>query len=446
MYDYANKDLFYVDGINKQYLISTLTETEEESVVLTNDDIDENNFELRQAIMTSNPITFQNCMSDYIKFVTHNTEAVLMNSPIAVFEILNYDTDNPIPIGIYTVKSDNMSIDGRSREIIAYDQMYDIIQADVTAWYNSLSFPISVKDYRDSFFSEFAIQQEDVALINDDIQLPRQFSENDEISGDTIIKGLAELNGTFIHMTKRGTVDYIYLDRYNIYDETRYPGLTTFPGSKTFPGLGYTGVYQTMYKSYYKEDTIVWGNYTSAPADGIQIRNETGDIVYQTNEAAENPYTIINNYTCYYLTGAQYATIADRLLTKLKALTYTPFEGEFMGNPCLEVGDRVLVKTRTDQEFLSYVFSKSTSGILVPFEKIQTPGSYYFGKYNINANKNKVAAKVRNLEQRTGNMEKAGSGALQIQSVAQLPANPQLNVLYLIQGEVEDVVNGGSSV
>ena len=117
-----------------------------------------------------------------------------------------------------------------------------------------------------------------------------------------------------------------------------------------------------------------------------------------------------------------------------------------MGNPCLEVGDRVLVKTRTDQEFLSYVFSKSTSGILVPFEKIQTPGSYYFGKYNINANKNKVAAKVRNLEQRTGNMEKAGSGALQIQSVTQLPANPQLNVLYLIQGEVEDVVNGGSSV
>ena len=446
MYDYANKDLFYVDGINKQYLISTLTETEEESVVLTNDDIDENNFELRQAIMTSNPITFQNCMSDYIKFVTHNTEAVLMNSPIAVFEILNYDTDNPIPIGIYTVKSDNMSIDGRSREIIAYDQMYDIIQADVTAWYNSLSFPISVKDYRDSFFSEFAIQQEDVALINDDIQLPRQFSENDEISGDTIIKGLAELNGTFIHITKRGTVDYIYLDRYNIYDETRYPGLTTFPGSKTFPGLGYTGVYQTMYKSYYKEDTIVWGNYTSAPADGIQIRNETGDIVYQTNEAAENPYTIINNYTCYYLTDAQYETIAKRLLTKLKALTYTPFEGEFMGNPCLEVGDRVLVKTRTDQEFLSYVFSKSTSGILVPFEKIQTPGSYYFGKYNINANKNKVAAKVRNLEQRTGNMEKAGSGALQIQSVTQLPANPQLNVLYLIQGEVEDVVNGGSSV
>ena len=78
MYDYANKDLFYVDGINKQYLISTLTETEEESVVLTNDDIDENNFELRQAIMTSNPITFQNCMSDYIKFVTHNTEAVLI--------------------------------------------------------------------------------------------------------------------------------------------------------------------------------------------------------------------------------------------------------------------------------------------------------------------------------------------------------------------------------
>ena len=446
MYDYANKDLFYVDGINKQYLISTLTETEEESVVLTNDDIDENNFELRQAIMTSNPITFQNCMSDYIKFVTHNTEAVLMNSPIAVFEILNYDTDNPIPIGIYTVKSDNMSIDGRSREIMAYDQMYDIIQADVTAWYNSLSFPISVKDYRDSFFSEFAIQQEDVTLINDDIQLPRQFSENDEISGDTIIKGLAELNGTFIHMTKRGTVDYIYLDRYSIYDETRYPGPATFPGSRTFPGLGYTGVYQTMYKSYYKEDTIVWGNYTSAPADGIQIRNETGDIVYQTNEAAENPYTIINKYTCYYLTGAQYATIADRLLTKLKALTYTPFEGEFMGNPCLEVGDRVLVKTRTDQEFLSYVFSKSTSGILVPFEKIQTPGSYYFGRYNINANKNKVAAKVRNLEQRTGNMEKAGSGALQIQSVTQLPANPQLNVLYLIQGEVEDVVNGGSSV
>lgn len=446
MYPYPNKDLFYVDGINKQYIISTLVDESEDAVVLTNDDIDENSFEIRQAIMTSNPITFQCCMSDYIKFVTHNTEDELMGTPIAVYEVVNYDTDNPIPIGIFVVKSDNLSIDGKSREIVAYDQMYDIIQQDVTAWYNSLSFPISVKDYRDSFFSEFAIQQEDIELINDDIQLPRQFSENDEISGDTIIKGLAELNGCFIHISRTGTANYIYLDRYSIYNEACYPGNTTFPGNQTFPGLGYTGVYQDIYKSYYKENTIVWGNYTSCPADGIQIRNENGDIVYQTNEAAENPYTIINNYTCYYLTDGQYETIAERLLNKLKYLSYTPFEGEFMGNPCLEVGDRVRVRTRTDQEFFSYVFSKSTSGILVPFEKVQTPGSYYFGRYNINSNKNKTAAKVRNLEQRTGNMEKAGSGALQIQSVEQLPANPQLNVLYLIQGEVEDVSSGGTTL
>lgn len=434
MYDYPDMELFYQDGTWRDYLImvSSEDEDEEEPVILTNEDVEEGSFEYIDSIMSSESLTFQSCISAYVKFITFQT-ARWINKVLTIYEIINGDVDNPIPLGSFIVTSDNLTSDRKTREIIAYDYFYEIINSDVTDWYNSLDFPISVKDFRDSFFEEFSLEQEEIELVNDDIMLPQQINEGDTINGATIVKSLAEFNGVFIHLSNLAIVRYISIDRGNIYDTGLCPPF--YPSDETFPGVKYDGEYYDIYKNYYKEDSIVYANYSTLEPDGIQIRNENNQIAYQTNEAAENPYTLINNILCYYLSDGQYTVVADRLLEKFRYLSYVPFTGEFMGNPCLQTGDRIRIFTQDGNEIVTYIFDKHTVGMLVPFDTVNSKGQYYLARYNLSS-QSKTAAKVKNLEQRVGNMEKSGSGPLQIRSVLKLPDNPELNVLYLIQGVI----------
>ena len=127
--------------------------------------------------------------------------------------------------------------------------------------------------------------------------------------------------------------------------------------------------------------------------------------------------------------------IANRLFRKIRLIRYFPIEMVKMADPCLEPGDRIFVRTERDNTNVqTYIFNKTTTGIRVAFEDIQTQGTYLLGQYDRNQSSN---AMLKNLDNRVGNIEKSGSGPLQIQSVSALPDNPQLNVLYLIQGTVQ---------
>lgn len=443
MYNYDHEDLFYQDGTYKEYVIMCMVSGSEEPVVLHNEDLKDESFEHYDTICNSESLTFANCVSNYVKFTTYYTER-LLNSMIAVYEIIEDDSEHAIPIGIFIVDSDNLSSDGKTREIIAYDYMYDVINSDVTGWYNSLEFPVMLKDFRDAFFEEFGIEQDNSVLINDDIMLPRQFSEEDtSIDGATIVKAISEINGVFPHIGKDGILNWISLNTEDIYAQPLYPSSSTYPSENTFPGVAsYEGQVFDIYKNYYKEDSVVWGNYTTYAIDGIQVRDQMNEIAYQTNEGAVNPYTIYDNFMCYELSEGQLETIATRLYSKIRLLTYVPYTMERMGDPCLEVGDRVIVHTQENVNFVSYIFDRQFKGILAPFEKSGANGTYYLNQYDIGGRaKSTVEKKVKDLDKRVGNMEKSGSGPLQILSVPSLPTDPQLNVLYLIQGEVSDVAN-----
>lgn len=439
MYDYEHRDRFYTDGTYKQYAIIIAPEEEgDEPISLTNEDLDEESFEFYDSIMDKESLSFANCISAYIQFTTYYTDP-LIGRLISVYEVIENDTENPIPIGLFTVQSDNVSSDGKTREIIAYDQMFNVINTNVIEWYNTLSFPIAQKDLRDNFFALFGIEQDASVLINDDISFPKQINDEDYLTGDVVVKAICDMNGVFAHIDKNGILKWISLDTGSPYQTGLFPSSTTYPGEETYPGYGYTGDLFQIPKSYHKDSTMVWANYETLRPDGIQIRNEYSEIAYQTNPAAENPYTIIGNFLCYGLSSGQYSAIAARLLAKLRLITYVPFRQTKMGDPCLEVGDRVVVYVKDAHELLSYVFSKHVKGIQVPFEDIETLGTLYLAQYEVGRRSpgKSVTNKIKNLDNRIGNLESSGTGRIQIVSVASLPQYPELDVLYLIQGEVE---------
>lgn len=54
-------------------------------------------------------------------------------------------------MGVYKVDSDVPTADRRYRDIVAYDAMYDILNAEVSGWYNSLTFPMTLRQFRTAF-------------------------------------------------------------------------------------------------------------------------------------------------------------------------------------------------------------------------------------------------------------------------------------------------------
>ena len=60
---------------------------------------------------------------------------------------------------------------------MAYDALYDVINADVAEWYNTLlpdkDSITTMKAFRDSFFKHFGIEQAGVQLVNDDMKVEK---------------------------------------------------------------------------------------------------------------------------------------------------------------------------------------------------------------------------------------------------------------------------------
>lgn len=444
MYPSNYRDIFYQDERDEFILITAEIEIEGGETVevnISNDDLVEGSYELFESLTDSETLTFQNCKSQYIQFTAKYVEYSLYKQWIEVKKVLVLDREEElyeeIPIGFFYVWESNLSRDGITQDIVAYDAMYTIINSNaeiVTDIYNSFTFPISIKDLRDNFFNEFGIEQDNVVLINDDIVVPKQIGNEDYITGETIVQMIAELNGVFPKIGKDGLLTWVRLDVGDPFERGLYPGF--YPSEHAYPGTGYPSYHLNIYKEQYVEDSVIWANYSTMKPDGVQIRDENNNIVYFANsENSKNPYIVINNFLCYGLSYGQYQQIAERLYKRIKHISYVPFEMQKMSDPCIEIGDRVLVHTQENVLFISYVFNKHTSGFgSDSFEDIQTSGTYDLSQYDINTNT--TAAKVKNLDNRVGNIEKSGSGPLQIVSVSALPDNPQLNVLYLIQGEV----------
>lgn len=437
MHDFSHRDRFYVDGTYKRYFIEcSALEEGEEPFTLTNEDLIEESLTITEAVMTSDTFTYANCISNSISFTT-TKQKTFKRRMLRLYEILeNYDLE-PIPIGTYYVDQDTISRDGKTREITAYDSMFFLINLRVTDWYNSLSFPITVKDLRDSLCLLFELEQDESELINDDIYLPKQISESDEIYGSDIIKSLCEMNAVFARLSKDNILEWVSIDTEDVYAKALYPGEDIFPGAKTeeepgtFPGkMDYSGFIFEIEKSYYVEDSVYWESYPVLPTDGIEIRGAGNSIAYQTDPYAINPYIISDNLLMTDLSSGQYAEIGERLFERMRELTYIPYEATTMTDPCLETGDRIKIHTQEDTTLFTYVFSKKTSGMQVPFDTISANGSLLFNDYK------NTKEKTNNLDKRVGNVEKTGTRPLQILSVATLPDNPELNVLYLIQGEV----------
>lgn len=351
MVKYNYQDLFKQDSIDKQILIRYGNTT------ITNEDLFSQNMTLTESLCSEQQLRFGSCEASSLKIRIANIVAPMIGQTINVDMYLNNDTNTMFSIGKYKVQSDKPTADRVWRDIVAYDAMYDIINTDVSEWYNRVlpdpDSTMTLRNFRTSFLNYFGMQQEEITLVNDNMLITKNI-EPSELSGRDVITAICEINGCFGHIGRNGKFKYIYLptdDRFGL-----YPSNTLYPSDNLYPKDSGS---ERIFKSYYI--SCEYEDFMTQDITKLQIRQEENDIgcIYGDGD---NTYIIEDNFLVYGKSHEELTQIAQNLLPAMSHRTYRPANINAKGNPCYEVGDAINVSTRLEL-VETFILSRTLSGI-----------------------------------------------------------------------------------
>lgn len=254
----------------------------------------------------------------------------------------NTGVDTGFFLGQFVVVSDKPVADRSWRDITAYDYMYLLNNTDVADWYNNLTFPMTIKQLRDSLFTYLATvgnfyQNGYATLVNDSLSIKGGFTVDGQLSAKVVLEAICELNGVFGHFTTMQG-DPVF-DYYSIDTGTQYE------------------------PDWYIDGSGSYENYTITQLSGIVARDSEGEVgtMVGTND---NPYVIENNPLIYGIEGTTALSDAlTDLLTKIGTeVAYRPFSVETYGNPAVKIGDAIKIGTK-NQTINSNVINRNLTGI-----------------------------------------------------------------------------------
>ena len=366
MVNYQYAELFKKDSIDKQLTI----ETDDKTTKITNVELHQEQFELTESICSESELTFGSCEAAVLKFTVSNIFLPMKDKMITVKTVIDNNTANPFQIGRYKVYSDTPTADRTKRDIVAYDRLYDVINADVAEWYNALlpekDSTTTMKAFRDSFFGYFGIEQADAQLVNDDMKVEKTV-EPEELSGATVLNCICEINGCFGHIGRDSKFHYIYLEQEI---QGLYPRNNLYPADDLYPREPKsTRISKSLYISAQYEDFLV------KTIDKLQIRKEEDDIGVIVGSGT-NAYVIQDNFLVYGKGSEELTGIANNIYGKIRGIIYRPFSADCKGNPCIEVGDAVRLPTRYEI-IESYVLKRTLKGIQALRDEYEATGEEY---------------------------------------------------------------------
>lgn len=397
--NYKYGDLFKKDTVDKQLSIVS----DDGKINITNTELHQEKFELTESLCSEQELTFGSCEAAMIKFTVSNTFLPMKGRWMTVRMSLGGHTDVPFQFGRYKVDSDTPTADRTCRDVVAYDALYDILNADVAAWYNTVFpshkeqqkdkdgktttvtvyDPVTMKQFRDSFFKYFGIEQADIALINDNMSIEKTVavtpssetsSDTEEssiigesMSGKEVLSCICEINGCMGHMGRDGKFHYIYLGQeiQGLYPRNDlYPADDLFPRDPKSTQIG---------KGFYV--TATYEDYLVKTINKLQIREQKNDIGVIVG-TGDNAYVIEDNFLVYGKGTKELKSIANNVLSKIRGIVYRPFTADCKGNPCLEVGDAVRLPTRYEL-IESYILKRTMKGIQALRDDLEADGEEY---------------------------------------------------------------------
>lgn len=392
------KEKYWDSGTDKQMVIS---------IVGTNQKIDNSmleigTFALEESLCSESELKFGACEANCVKFTARNTAGNIIGKTISIEETIDGDSENPMPYGVFKVASDVPTADRTKRQITAYDAMYDIINRDVKSWYAGLSFPMTLKQFRDSFFAHLGIEQAVATLPNDSMTVNKTLvatqtddssvvTEESAISGKTVVTAICEINGCFGNINRNGKFEYVFLKAIT---SALYPAEDLFPADNVFPSDANTESMTGHYITFDYED------FQSKAITQLEIKtseDNAGAIV----GTAGNNYSITGNFLVSDKTGAELEQIANNLLPVMKQAVYTPIKScTCVGNPCLTLGEPIRFNT-TREIVETYLLQRTLTGVQSKRDSISAQGTQTHS-----AKVNSIRDAIESVERRTGKLER----------------------------------------
>lgn len=392
------KEKYWDSATDKQMIIS---------VVGTNQKIDNSmleigTFALEESLCSESELKFGACEANCVKFTARNTAGNIIGKTISIEETIDGDSKNPMPYGVFKVASDVPTADRTKRQITAYDVLYDIINTDVKSWYAGLSFPMTLKQFRNSFFAHLGIAQVETSLVNDSMTVNKTIvatqtddssavTEESAISGKTVVTAICEINGCFGNINREGKFEYIFLKAIT---SALYPAEDLFPSDNLFPSDANTESMTGHYIAFDYED------FQSKAITQLEIKtseDNAGAIV----GTAGNNYSITGNFLVSDKTGAELEQIANNLLPIMKQAAYTPIKScTCVGNPCLTLGEPIRFNT-TREIVETYLLQRTLTGVQSKRDSISAQGTQTHS-----AKVNSIRDTIESVERRTGKLER----------------------------------------
>lgn len=392
------KEKYWDSSTDKQMVIS---------VVGTNQKIDNSmleigTFALEESLCSESELKFGACEANCVKFTARNTAGNIIGKTISIEETIDGDSENPMPYGVFKVASDVPTADRTKRQITAYDAMYDIINTDVKSWYAGLSFPMTLKQFRNSFFAHLGIAQVETSLVNDSMTVNKTIvatqtddssavTEESAISGKTVVTAICEINGCFGNINRNGKFEYVFLKAIT---SALYPAEDLFPSDNLFPSDANTESMTGHYITFDYED------FQSKAITQLEIKtseDNAGAIV----GTAGNNYSITGNFLVSDKTGAELEQIANNLLPIMAQAAYTPIKScTCVGNPCLTLGEPIRFNT-TREIVETYLLQRTLTGVQSKRDSISAQGTQTHS-----AKVNSIRDTIESVERRTGKLER----------------------------------------
>jgi prefoldin subunit 5 len=426
MADYNN--LFQLDSAYKQLTISVVGEQTE----FTNEDLYSEKFELYEGICAESELRFGECVASSVKFTISNTNVSLIGKTINVSISIN--EEEPFIIGTYIVDSDKPTSDKRYRDVVAYDAMYGIINKNVSAWYTTFfsgTGTKTLKQFRDSFFTEVGVQQVSVTLPQDSIAVEETIG-GDDISGKTIINAICEINGCFGHINRSGQFDYVFL---------RPASRGLYPSDTLCPGWGLTpsdGNVKDIDRSLYM--TAEYEDYSVLPITKLQIRQSENDIGCIVG-SGDNMYIVEDNILVYGKDSTELTTIATTLYNQIDNITYIPANVKAKGNLTINVGDGIYLDT-TYKEIITYVLERTLTGIQSLKDNFVSQGEEYQSE-NINSVNRSIIQLKGKTNELTRTIEETQSTIIDVERglQSQITQNAEQISLKVTKGDVSSEIS-----
>lgn len=368
----ALKELYRTDSIDKNMIAEFRRPGQSEPFLTVHEGSRFIDMSLEESLCSDENIEWGSCEASQIKLTIiglngagiKGSEMTLYQTLAGVFPAADlYPRDDVFPAGYvmpfgkYVVQSAKKQANTDFWDVTALDYMSKF-DADVVEWYNSLAFPLSLRDFRASLCKYLGVTEEVPDYLPNDDMLVEKTIDAGELTGKDVLIACEQVNGVFGHFDREGVLQHIALEpNYGLFPAADlYPSDDLYPVS---PGEMNDQVYDERLEAYLMISSY-FEDYTVQSIDKIQIRQESEDIgaIYGTGS---NCYTIEGNVLLYGKGADDLAAIAANVYGMISGRMYIPFNCELKGLPYIGVGKAVYFAYGSES-IVSYVMNRTLKG------------------------------------------------------------------------------------